>query len=471
MNVDDITFSRFVNNGLSHGEMTEVEKSLINAGEINASLQACILNYEINVVKAEEMLGADVENPEQISSAEDRNDMSTVSKEEKQQILSTAIMDYKFSKKELQTIKRLTDLIKESMNSETSFEDNLTQFYLSQCSGTFPEEAHEIVSGIRHGIDIFNANLQQAMSEAGFDYVSELKKISSEMTISEKYELYVNFLAALQTLNMNNLSSEQMSQIEEFQTIRERLVVNGDVSEEMLADVERQIAAMLQNNMFCMGSVESLKDLISELPNGMEAIERIITGSERDVREKLIASVATYAAYRNEQLESLAGKDISPEEIAIAISAGMEEMRVMNDLKAGRTTVDKVIKVLKIIGGVALFSLLAYMALIGIAAIGTMTATLASFIFGASAVATIGALIAGVLVIWPLTQSAVNVGGRVMEWSSRAFDAVVDTGRETAWPAVRNGLESVWNWFASLFRNGTVIRQEQKNDLQTAQTI
>ena len=43
---------------------------------------------------------------------------------------------------------------------------------------------------------------------------------------------------------------------------------------------------MLRNNTFCMGSVESLKSLIAELPEGVEAIEREIAGSEKDVKEK-----------------------------------------------------------------------------------------------------------------------------------------------------------------------------------------
>ena len=108
-----------------------------------------------------------------------------------------------------------------------------------------------IVKKLKNGIHSFNFNFQKALEENGFDYISELKKISSEMSIKEEYELYINFLAALHTLSISNLSEEQLSFIENFQTIRGHLVVTEDISEEMLAEVEDKISTMLKNNTFC----------------------------------------------------------------------------------------------------------------------------------------------------------------------------------------------------------------------------
>lgn len=59
MRVDDITFSRFVNNDLSQAKMIEIEKMLIEDGEINASVQASMLNLSINKDYADDLLGID----------------------------------------------------------------------------------------------------------------------------------------------------------------------------------------------------------------------------------------------------------------------------------------------------------------------------------------------------------------------------------------------------------------------------
>ena len=193
MAIDDITFSRFVNNDLSYSEMLMAEESLMACGEVDAVIQASILNYAVNAVMADDMLGIDSEN-EEFSVLKDRNNDGADSKEQKSN-LSTTSMKTNFSKEELQTIQQISDSITVSINPEIPFEENLMNIYIEQRPGSFPEEAQDIVSRIRGSIEKFIANLQQAMSEVGFDYVSELKKVSSEMNLQERYELYINFFA------------------------------------------------------------------------------------------------------------------------------------------------------------------------------------------------------------------------------------------------------------------------------------
>lgn len=465
MEVDDITFNLFVNNNLPQAKMIEVEKLLMQSNEIDATIQASILNNSLNKDMAEEMIGVDNENKlEEILAPQDRSTCCVDSKEvnkEKLIINSTAMNNY-LTKEEILKVQELTEKFNESYNAEIPLEENLVQFYLTQRPGIFPEDAYEVVKGLKSGIDSFNSNLQKALSAEGFDYVAELSKISSELPNKEKYELYINFLAALQTLSLNNLSQEQLAQIDSFQTIRERLVVNKDVSDEMMIEAEKQIAQMIETNTLCLGSVESLKNLMGQLPNGMEAIEKAVRGSENDMREKLIAGMATYIAYQNDEIESLRGQQLTPQTIAISTAAGIEEMHILNDLNAGRTTVDKAIKMLKIIGGIALFTLLAYFAFVGITTIGTLTMGTIMFAFGASTVATIGAFLASLFVVWSLTDSTINIAGEILTWSSRAFDVVINTWRETAWPTIKNALTDTWNWIASLFNKEAVIRQDQQ---------
>ena len=290
------------------------------------------------------------------------------------------------------------------------------------------------------------------------------------MSIKEEYELYINFLAALHTLSISNLSEEQLSFIENFQTIRGHLVVTEDISEEMLAEVEDKISTMLKNNTFCLGSIDSLRQLISEMPNGTESIEKNIAENEKDIQEKLIASMVTYIAYENSDLESLHGQQVIPEMLAVSISAGIEEMHVMNDLNAGKTTISQAIKVLKIIGGIALFTLLAFIALIGVTTLGILTLSPAfeftMLLLNSSVIATIGALVASLFVIWSTTGTSVKIIENIINWSSRIFDTTINVWRETAWPTIKQTLTNVWDWFTSLLQSKRVIQQEQQTDSQ-----
>lgn len=462
MKVDDITFSRFVNNDLPQAKMVEIEKSLIEDGEINASIQASMLNYSLNEAYAKDLLGID----EKIISRKDRTTLDSDSKESNNEslILKSTTMNNKLSKEEILKVQELAAKFNESYNSELSLEENLVKFYLTERPGAFPEDAYTIVNGLKSGIVSFNANLKKALENGEFDYATELKELTSEMPINEKYELYINFLAALQTLSVGNLSTEQASQLENFQTIRERLIVKDEVTEEMLRDVEDKIGQLLKNNNFCLGSLESLKELIDELPNGSEAVESVVINSEQDMREKMITSMATYIAYQNEELESLKGQELSPEVIAISVAAGVEEMHVMDDLNSGRTTIDKAIKVLKIIGGIALFSLLAYVAFNCITAIGTLSMVMFMVAFGSTTIATVGALLASIFVVWSLTNSAFDAGEKIMNWSSRIFDVVVNTWRETVWPSIFTVLHNIGDWFVSLFQKRTIVEPQQNED-------
>lgn len=76
------------------------------------------------------------------------------------------------------------------------------------------------------------------------------------------------------------------------------------------------------------------------------------------MHNKLVTALAIYIAYQNEDITSLKGQNVSPEAIAIAAAAGIEQAHVIEDTRTGKITVEKAIKVLKIIGGVALWTTL-----------------------------------------------------------------------------------------------------------------
>lgn len=467
MRVDDIMFSKFVSNDLPQAKMIEIEKMLIEDGEINASIHASILNHSINKEYADDLLGTDEKNINKeyiYSSTGDSKDLNNESLN-----LNIKAMNCKLTKEEILKVQNLVGKFNESFNSDLSFEENLVKFYMLQRPGVLTEDALNAVNGLKSGIISFNDKLKKALEDGDFDYAVELKNITAEMPLKEKYELYINFLAALQTLCVNNLSMEQLSQLEDFQTIRERLTVQAEVTEEMVAEAEEKISKMLKNNNLCLGSVEELKELVQELPKGAESVGMRVKNADQDFRQKMVIATATYIAYQNEELESLNGKELTPEAVAIFVAAGVEEMKVLNDLNSGNTTADKAIKVLKVIGGIALFALLACIAVNFVLAVGVVAfATLIS-IFGSSTVVAIAAAIFSMLAVAVACESTFDACEKVMGWSSRVFDLVIKTWRETLWPAVYGALSDVGNWFRSLFQN-SVISQEQQNE-NNVQTV
>lgn len=86
--VDDLIFGDFVANNLSHEDMVEVEKKLIDSEEANSSLLASIAFYSINRELSDELLGE-----ENISQDDDRMnkiDDSIVVKPKKQENMSNS---------------------------------------------------------------------------------------------------------------------------------------------------------------------------------------------------------------------------------------------------------------------------------------------------------------------------------------------------------------------------------------------
>ena len=467
--IDDLTFCRFVNNLLDKKQMADVAKSLRQSGEAGAALQACVANYSANTAMADEMLGDDtyVAADEKNILREDRNGLSLHSEEANNVNRTVMKANIYLTKDEQLCVQRIVESLNKAcaVDSEANMEDRIVQFYMQQCQGTFPEDAYKLVNDMRHGIDMFNANLQKALSESGFDYAAELGKLAADMTLKDKYGLYANFLAALQTMAADNMSAEQLAQIADFETMRAKLDVAGEVNEDMLAGLERQIADMLANNTLCMGSVDQLRHLIDQLPSGSGAVAQATLDAGEDMRQKLMASVATYIAYRNDNIESMRGKEFSPEAIAIAVAAGVEQAHVVADLNAGRTTVDKAIHVLKIIGGVALFSLLSYMAFsLMVFTMTTLAVQLAALV-GTSTIATIGSVAAVTIVSLGMGKVLVDVGEGAMKLASRTFDLVVDTWRTVAWPFVSASFVRAWQWLRAQMAQGTLQQGQAAGDV------
>lgn len=468
MKVDDLLFSKYVANALPQAKMVEVEQQLMRDGEAEAAVVASIVNFEQNADQAEVLLGVDEyeeQKNENIFLEKDRKAVKTSSEMvyNESETQNNLGMNINFSKDEALKVQELVAQFNEKYNQELTLDENLAQFYLDQRPGTFPEDAHEVVKGLHAGINEFNSKLQKALAENGLDYAEELKKLTDGMPLAEKYELYLNFLAAVSTLSMENMSEEKLEMLEDYKVIREHLKPNGEVTEEMLADVEKRIAEVLENNTLCLGSVNALRQIIAQLPEGAEAVEGAVTGSEADVRQKLLSAMATYVMYENGEIESLKNDEkYTPEMIAVGAAVGIEQANVINDVRAGRTTTDKAIRVLKIIGGVALYCLLMYAAIKIVASISLLSIGWMSFTLGFSTLANLVSVAFGLAVGWQLAKLLGGSIERIMQGTSQIFDSIVGTWRKTLWPAISKTCLSVWNWLREQVSNKTVTSTQSQ---------
>lgn len=469
MKISDLIFSKYVGNSLPQAKMVEVEKQLIEDGEALIAVQASIAEYELNIDRARDLLGdaEDITTDIEINTLnKDRNESTPSSIVVNKQLTTKnkIKMSMNLSKEEALRIQELVTSFNESYDETVTLDENLSKFLINNCPGTFPEDAADAIKGLRSGIEQFNVNLQRSLSEQGFDYADELRNLSVEMPMEQRYEIYLNFLAAITTLSKENMADGETFQIENYQEIKERLRPAGEVTEEMLIDVEQRIAEVLNNNTVCLGNLDALRQLVASLPEGAEAIESAITGSDEDVKQKLILSMATYISIMQGGVESVKIDDVTPEMVAMSTSMGVEQTHVINDLQAGRTTADRAIKILKILGGVLLFSLLAFAFVLFSLDFFDFTIEWMKLLLGASLIANLVSLAISIIIFFKMSGSMSELINDTLEASSKLFDDTVALWRNQVWPSIKATIANIVSWFSERRFNGSIVEQNQDNE-------
>ena len=359
-------------------------------------------------------------------------------------------MQLSIKEKEVTKVRELVEKFDGAFKEELSLDENLVNFYLGEHEGQTVEEAKQIVIGLRKGVETFNENLKSALSEKGFDYAEELKKLSADMSLKEKYNVYLDFLAAISTLDMENIS-DQFSEIEKYEELRKKMNPDCEITEKMMNELEQNIAEVLNNNTLCLGSLESLRNIVVSLPEGTKAVEAAICGSKEDVKYKLIFAMSAYICYKKGELESLKiteteDMELTPEMVAVAAAMGVEQIKALEDLAAGRTTLEKVIHILRIIGGIALFTILSVGLFFFVLKVGILSVALLQAILGTSVLASITTFILGVFIMAKLGIWVSTIPEVATDTISHCIDTIMKTWREKMWPGIKNTFAKVREW-------------------------
>lgn len=348
------------------------------------------------------------------------------------------------------------------VEKNSPLEQNLVIFYLHQLPGTFPEDALHIVNDIKKGVKAFNDTLNEALSNNGINYVEKLKGLGEGKNNEEKYEIYINFLATLTVLETANFNTENGQTELNFEEIKGTLyTIKDTVSDEELNEVIEKVAQALDNTTLTLSSAEMLNQLIEKLPEGETAINEIIRGSEEDMKIKMLTSLVTFIAHLKGELESTSGIELSAEQITINVCTGIEETRVVDGVKKGIFTVDNAIKLLKLIGGVALYISLLQVFVSIAGNVGSFVEGMIIGVFGTSTAVSVIAFVAAVICIWKLGMTSIREYiPYIMNWTEDKFDTGIQNWRERVWPHIQQRTREFIDWISGLINKEKVLAVE-----------
>lgn len=460
MKIDDLTFSKFVGNALTHKQMEDVEKQLIAEGEFSAAIEASVIDYEVRQDEAESILGTEENNLSIENNSENvvRNKESYDSEETKTTSLTTKnsiIMNIDFTKDEVLKIQELSAEFNKAEDKDLTLNENLVAFYLTQRPGTTKEDAKKVLQGLTKGVITFHEELTEVLKNNGINYVEKLQELGKDLSNEQKYEIYINFLSMLTVLDVQNFDVEKATQIENFQTVKSRFAVSGEVTEEMLDDVIERIANLFKDNTFCLTTTEMVGSLFEKIQEE-SSLEECLSGSKEDFRIKLTNAMMTYIAYQKGQIASLAGQEIAPEAIAIGAAAGVEQARVMEEFRLGRISWDMALDILKFIGGVALWCTLALLFTSAAIVITLLSFAALTNFLGGSILAIVISGAVSMCLAFELAELTAETVLSIIEWSGSVFDQVISYWQETAWPFIKERASEISDWFKTKTEEKTV---------------
>lgn len=329
------------------------------------------------------------------------------------------------------TIKQIIEAFDASNDSSLTLEENLKAFYLSQCPGEFPEDAENVIAGIKEGIMSFDSAFAQMVSSDDFDVEKITEQMLEGKSLEEKYNILLNFLTALHVLQAENIKAEDGTYNESYDQIKEKLYVAGvPVTEEMVAELIVKIRDVMENGTCTLTSAEAVDELLKSMGKGEEDAKIFVADQEELFKQEMLLSTAIMIGVRNDAISSMTGQKVSPQIIGSGVSAGLEQQKLMADIQSGNTKLDTALTILKYIGGAALLCAGLYFGIIALVGVTSLFATWALSVFGMSTFACIATWLVGLLfVTWPLSKFYNDALSFVLDKAGHFYDWVVSKFR------------------------------------------
>lgn len=450
--IDDNTFVRFIMNDMTREEMQHTEDQLLRDGE-GAAVLVCSTAIWNTTPNALDIIG----DKQSINNSEkDRSEFDDVSILANELKNSTNMV--RLTKQDGNAIKQIIEAYTASADSNLSLEENLKNFYLKECPGVFPEDAENIIAGVKEGITRFDSAFAQMVSADDFQVEQIVNDALKEKSLEEQYNILLNFLVALHALQADNVKAEDGTFNESFDQIKDRLYKAGvPVTEEMIAELIAKIKDVFENGTCTLSSAEAVDDLLKNLEKSEEDVKLYVAGQENLFQQKMILSTAIMVGVHNNSIESLQGQEVSPQVIGSGVSAGLEQQKLLSDLQAGNTTLDTVLTVLKYIGAAALICAGIYFGYLAIMSVSGLVIGALSAIFGLSTFALLLSIFCTVMMVTlPMANSYGSAMNYLLGKAGDLYDWVVSkiTGKST------DSETAFVNWLNFKIENGEVVEEE-----------
>lgn len=460
--ISDEEYVSFVNNYLPASKMLEVENELINEGEADATILSAITNYEVNKKEADETWGFDDDDLIEQNNLEKNVGNDTYDTLIDRNQKNNRKMKLNITQEEVLKVQELLKKFFDNEDKNISTEQNLINFVMDTRPGTTPEEALSYVQATNKGVNSFTETLNEVVKNGSIDYKLKIQEVASNLSMTDKYTLYLNFLVALGNLDATTFSADKPVAIDEFEQLTQSTyeVTNGDVTQEQLDDLIAQIDQALTNNTFCLATSDSINNLVEQLPGGAKNITEFLNSNIDDIKRKHVMALCTYIAYQNGDLKSIP-EGTTAEMIGISTAAGIEQEKIMNDVRSGRTTFETAAHWIKIIGGVALYCGFIVLVAMGSAYLGIMGMVVICSFIGWSLFAMIIAATISILGVISLSEYVTDAVEAVTDFVGHTYDKFVEYVRTTAHPWVSEKTKSIVAFMKELLKSGRIKANSQ----------
>jgi hypothetical protein len=271
------------------------------------------------------------------------------------------------------------------------------------------------------------------------------------MDTETRFNYLVNALAAVDALNSSTFASQKDANETISSLIDKYRNETPNPTESDCNELQSLLAKALTNNTLLLSGMEQAKTLLASAHDANSVID-FASEQYDDGKTKAEMALAMWIEYEAGNLSTIE-VGATPESIGVGAATAVEEAKIMDDVAAGRKTMDNAILCLKVLGGVALFLLLCYIGLVAAAIVGGLAATALISVFGTSTIAFFASAIICLPLIWGLAKLSVDAGAYIMEKAGKVFDFVVEKLRESVIPQIKEVSSRILQWVKAKLGN------------------
>ena len=263
------------------------------------------------------------------------------------------------TEQELDTLRRRTGEILKSVEKDGNVVEGIRRYVAE--NGYSEEEAVELIEHrIIPAVDRYNSECREYAEDGTKTWI--LDKVSEkveDMSLSEECEYKMGLLIALRARTKEILEQAALHSMEEMETMYEELsqekmccLEEGSYSEEILEQINEQLAEAIQNSGFEMELLGGFEELINSNMDE-ENVHGFVTEMWKDEQYKYCAAAAACVAKKNNELPSIP-EGTSDIELIVGVCQGIDTANIEMKVSNGEMAADAAYEILRVVAEVGL---------------------------------------------------------------------------------------------------------------------